>query len=107
MGPEQVGIELGNLVVPPASEIEEEKVEKTPSTKSLNLGDADAPAKRNFLAKLVKENLDFDINAYKRERKYLGKFLIYPEYEFDKKLKFNREVNQPPPDLFYPLGYDP
>lgn len=90
-----------------ALEIEEEKeaIQNVPS--SLKMGDEDAPPQRQFLANLVKKNLDFDLAAYQKERKYLGKFLIYPQYKFDEKLKFMREVNPPPPDLFYPLGYDP
>ncbi len=73
----------------------------------MKLGEGEAPPRRNFLANLVKKNLDFDIDLYRKERKYLGKFMIFPEYKFDQKLKFLREVNQPPEDLFFPLGYDP
>ena len=65
------------------------------------------PPRRTFIAQLVKKSTEFDLAAYKKERKFLGKFVIYPEYEFDKKLKFQREVNKPPSDLFFPLGYDP
>lgn len=34
-----------------------------------------------------------NVRAFKKEKKFLGKFIIYPEYKFDEKLKFQREIN--------------
>ena len=40
-----------------------------------------------MLAGFIKKGA-FDIKQYKKEKKFLGRFIIYPEYTFDEKLKF-------------------
>ena len=34
------------------------------------------------------------------------KNLIYPQYEFDERLKIHREINKPPASIFMPIGHN-
>jgi len=34
------------------------------------------------------------------------KNILYPKYQFDERLKINREVNKPPSTLYFELGYN-
>ncbi len=57
-----------------------EEVKESEAESEEGIGNPSKPPRRTLVAGIIKKGKDFDLKAYREERKYLGKMILYPEY---------------------------